>query len=75
MLVIGSSQNLASSESSDMGEYCNGKSSLCYQTHMNEVKTIYKDSREKSIGDNFKIKVCEIVASFGLGIFTKSLTK
>lgn len=29
LVVVGSSQNLASSESSDMGEYCNGKSSLC----------------------------------------------
>ena len=28
-VAVGSSQNLASSESSDMGEYCNDKSSLC----------------------------------------------
>jgi hypothetical protein len=28
LAVVGSSQNLASSESSDIGEYCNGKSSL-----------------------------------------------
>lgn len=40
VLVIRSSQNLASSESSDMGEYCKGKSSLCYVRHINETHQI-----------------------------------